>query len=116
MINFIKEKGGGAKAPVIKKRDLPVETDVNKLVTHCCGLNIFKTGGEDVKLKPNSEYPEWLWKLPIDRLPVPEDFDPETLDYWLIKRKSQIIYKKKLMKDKYPEPFLPKRIKNLRLA
>lgn len=57
-----KEKG----QQVSKKIDLPVETDAQKLVKFCCGLNILKTGGKEVELKPDSEYPSWLWDLHVD--------------------------------------------------
>ena len=95
---------------------MPVETDVNKLVTYCCGLNYLKTGGEEVKLKADSEYPEWLWKLPLDGGPTEEEQDPENIKYWLRKRRIAIAHQQKSLKNKYPEPFIPKRIKNLRLA
>lgn len=51
-------KGG----PVVEKSELPVETDAKKLVKFVCGSNILKEG-KDVELKPDSEYPEWLWNL-----------------------------------------------------
>lgn len=54
-----KLKGAG---PAIEKKKLTVETDVNKLVNYVCGTCLTKTG-EDVKLKEDSEYPEWLWTL-----------------------------------------------------
>ncbi len=85
-------------------------------MTHCCGLNYLKTGGEEVKLKPDNEYPEWLWKLPLDGGPTEQEQDPEHIDYWLRKRKLAVANKLRLSKNKYPEPFIPKRIKNLRLA
>lgn len=43
-------------------KEFPVETNPFKLVEYCCGSNIYKEG-EDVKLKPESEYPDWLWTL-----------------------------------------------------
>ena len=63
---------------MIKRKDLPVETDANKLVTYCCGLNLFKEGGEEVQLKPDSEYPEWLWSVKLDGARNLEELDPET--------------------------------------
>lgn len=54
-----KMKGTG---PAIEKKKLPVETDTTKLVNYVCGTGLTKTG-EDVKLKDDSEYPEWLWTL-----------------------------------------------------
>lgn len=45
-----------------KIKEFPVETDPHKLVNYVCGSNIYQEG-EDVKLKPESEYPEWLWSI-----------------------------------------------------
>lgn len=67
---------------VIEKKTLPVETDVNRLITHVCGTNIYKEGGEDVKLKPDSEYPDWLWTIRICPPPPLEELDPNTKQYW----------------------------------
>ena len=52
----------GKVGPTLEKKILPVETDVNRLVTHLCGSCITKTG-EDIKLKEDSEYPDWLWQI-----------------------------------------------------
>jgi hypothetical protein len=49
-----------------------------------------KTGGEEVKLKPDNEYPEWLWKLPLDGGPTEQEQDPKHIDYWLRKRKLAV--------------------------
>lgn len=64
-----------------KKKRLPVETDPEKLVNYCCGSNILKEG-EDVKLGPDSEYPDWLWTLRLGPPPPLEDMDPNTKEYW----------------------------------
>jgi large subunit ribosomal protein L54 len=101
--------------PIIKKKDLPVETDANKLVNYCCGLNIYKTGGEEVKLKDDYEYPDWLWRLNCGGNTF-EDMDPNTLQYWVRKRRTEMRYKSKLRKGLYPEPFIPKNVRRLRLA
>ncbi|RNA16282.1 39S ribosomal mitochondrial [Brachionus plicatilis] len=109
----ISKKGG---AQQVKKVELPVERDATKLATFCCGLNILKTGGEEVAIKPDSEYPEWLWSLSLDKGPSLEEMDPDTMEYWARKRRVALRHKNKLMKNQFPEPFIPKRIKNLRLA
>merc|ERR1712116_74296 len=64
------KKGGkkGKLGPVVERRVLPVETDPEKLVNYVCGSNIMKEG-ENIKLQPDSEYPEWLWDLNIDKPP-----------------------------------------------
>lgn len=42
---------------------LPVETDPEKLVNYVCGSHPVKENREDLKIKDDSEYPEWLWTL-----------------------------------------------------
>ncbi|KAI4486135.1 hypothetical protein M0802_012555 [Mischocyttarus mexicanus] len=79
-------KGVTSKKPTTSRRVVfPVEKDVNKLLTYCCGSNYFKEG-EDIKLKPDSEYPDWLWTIPLkpERL---EDMDQNTKQYWRRLRK-----------------------------
>ena len=94
-----------------------VETDPKKLVKYCCGLNILKTGGQEVELKPTSEYPEWLWELKIDgKGPSIDEMSPDTLEYWFRKRRIALRHKNKLSRRQYPEPFIPKSVTSMRLA
>lgn len=58
----------------MEKVKLPVETDAKRLVTHLCGSNLLAEGGEDIELKPDSEYPEWLWNLHIGE----SEFSPDS--------------------------------------
>jgi len=67
---------------VVEKIVIPVETDATKLVSYCCGSNIL-INGQDVKLKPDSEYPEWLWTMRTGRAPTLDEMDPTTKEYWL---------------------------------
>lgn len=67
---------------------IPVEKDVNKLLTYVCGSNIYKEG-EDIKLKPDSEYPEWLWKIRTEP-PQLSELDPNTKQYWRYLRKQAL--------------------------
>ncbi|XP_054278777.1 39S ribosomal protein L54, mitochondrial-like [Macrosteles quadrilineatus] len=69
----------GAAAEKVK---LPVETDAKRLVKYLCGSNIQAEGGQEIELKPDNEYPEWLWKLHIGKNKSLEELDPNTLDYW----------------------------------
>lgn len=75
------KKGKKGSAGGSTKIILPVETDAHKLVSHLCGSNIFKEG-EDIKLKDDSEYPDWLWKIHVDEPKKLEDLDPNTKAYW----------------------------------
>ncbi|KOC59779.1 39S ribosomal protein L54, mitochondrial [Habropoda laboriosa] len=83
--NYAVDKKKPAKA-VQQKIDIPVEKDVNKLITYVCGSNIYNDG-EDVKLKPDSEYPEWIWNIRTEPLKL-EDLDPNTKQYWRYVRKQ----------------------------
>ena len=68
MLGGVASKGKAGKlgklGPVVEKRVLPVETDPVKLVNFVCGSNYSKEG-KDVELKPDNEYPDWLWTLRI---------------------------------------------------
>lgn len=77
----LKKKKLGKAGPTIEKKQLPVETDPERLVNYACGTNIFKTG-EDIKLKPDSEYPDWLWNIRIGPPPPLEELDPNSKEYW----------------------------------
>ncbi|KAL4709510.1 hypothetical protein ACJJTC_007241 [Scirpophaga incertulas] len=70
------------KVSTMEKKEIPVETDPEKLINYVCGSNIYLTG-EDIKLKDDSEYPDWLWTLNTGAPPRLESLDPNTKQYWL---------------------------------
>ncbi|KAL6428644.1 hypothetical protein ACFW04_007924 [Cataglyphis niger] len=86
----------------VEKKLLPVETDVNRLLTYVCGTNIFKEGGEDVKIKPDSEYPSWLWTIRTGPPPSLEELDPNTKQYW---RKLRLLGLKRNNREKATKKF-----------
>ncbi|XP_017460823.1 PREDICTED: 39S ribosomal protein L54, mitochondrial [Rhagoletis zephyria] len=94
-----KKKKLGKLGPIVEKKEIPVETDANKLVNYVCGSNILKTG-QDIKLKPDSEYPDWLWSLNVDRIIPVEEMDPETKQYWRRLRKQGLRRNNQLSKLK----------------
>lgn len=61
---------------------LPVETDPHKLVNYCCGLN-YHQDEPPIKLKDDSEYPEWLWKLRLGPQPNSWEMEEGTKEYYL---------------------------------
>ncbi|CAF0793865.1 unnamed protein product [Brachionus calyciflorus] len=109
----VSKKGG---AQQVRKIEIPIETDAKKLANFVCGLNIVKKDGVEVPIKPDSEYPEWLWSLNVDKGPSLEEMQKDTLQYWARKRRLALRHKNKLMKNEFPQPFIPNKIKNLRLA
>lgn len=78
---------------------IPVETDINKLITYVCGSNIYKKG-EDIILKPDSEYPEWLWNIKLEPRKL-SDLDPNTKQYWRYVRRQALIRNNQMSKYKY---------------
>ncbi|XP_026735378.1 39S ribosomal protein L54, mitochondrial [Trichoplusia ni] len=82
-----KKKAG--KLSTMEKKEMPVETDPEKLVKYVCGSNIYTTG-EDVKIQEDSAYPEWLWSLNTGRAPALEELDPASKSYWLRVRAAGI--------------------------
>lgn len=61
---------------------LAVETDPHKLVNYCCGLN-YHVDEPDVQLKPESEYPDWLWTLRLGPKPNSWEMEKGTKEYYL---------------------------------
>lgn len=86
----------------VEKKVLPVETDINRLMTYVCGTNIYKEGGEDVELKPDSEYPSWLWNIRTGPPPPLEEMDPNTKQYW---RRLRLLGLRKTKKERATRKF-----------
>lgn len=99
MLGMKKKKIGGKSGPMVEKKILPVETDPERLVNYCCGSNIYKTG-EDVKLGPDNEYPDWLWNIRTGPPPPLEELDPNSKEYWRRIRKMGIQKQNQLSKLK----------------
>ena len=54
---------------------MDTETNPDKLVNYVCGSN-YKIEGEDVKLGPDSDYPDWLFTMNVKR-PKPKSWEIE---------------------------------------
>ncbi|EDW56561.1 39S ribosomal protein L54, mitochondrial [Drosophila sechellia] len=94
-----KKKKLGKLGPIMEKKVIPVETDANKLVNYVCGSNYLKTG-EDVKIKPDAEYPDWLWTLNTERIIPLDELEPDSKQYWRRLRKLALRRNNQLSKLK----------------
>nr|XP_002125406.1 39S ribosomal protein L54, mitochondrial [Ciona intestinalis] len=74
------ETSKGSKAKVLVEIPKPIR-DTKLLQTRCCGLNKY-IEGEDPVLKPDHEYPEWLWTIHTGKPKTFADMDPDTKEYW----------------------------------
>ncbi|XP_028260066.1 large ribosomal subunit protein mL54 [Parambassis ranga] len=73
--------------------------DPVKLTSYAVGANILKQG-EDPKLKPTEEYPEWLFQLNLGTAQKLNELEPDTWQYWKRLRKENIWRSNKLSKGK----------------
>ena len=80
---------------------MDVEKDPEKLVNYCCGAN-YKVDGEEIKLKPDSEYPDWLFTMDVKR-PKPKSWEIEdktSLEYFEATKLEATMKWKRLSKQK----------------
>ncbi|XP_078054250.1 large ribosomal subunit protein mL54 [Mustelus asterias] len=69
------------------------------LTTHAVGVNIYKQG-KDPELRPDSEYPEWLFTLNLGPPKSLDELDPESWEYWKRIRKHHMWQHNKIHKGK----------------
>jgi len=63
-----------------------------------------KQEGEAIKVKDDTEYPEWIWDLKLDKLPQYTYYDPKTKEYWeCLKREGQIRFHRMLQVTPHPK-------------
>ncbi|KAL1789464.1 39S ribosomal protein L54, mitochondrial [Sigmodon hispidus] len=62
-------------------KDPEVCTDPIQLTTHAMGINMYKEG-QDVALKPDPEYTEWLFQMNLGPPKMLEELEPESHEYW----------------------------------
>ncbi|KAL6063145.1 hypothetical protein STEG23_037797 [Scotinomys teguina] len=92
-------KGSKGSVATEALKDPEVCTDPAQLTTHAMGVNIYKEG-QDILLKPDSEYPEWLFRMNLGPPKTLEELDPESLEYWRLLRKQNIWRHNRLSRNK----------------
>ncbi|KAM3940187.1 LOW QUALITY PROTEIN: large ribosomal subunit protein mL54 [Leptodactylus fuscus] len=100
---------GYAKKPVVKGKGKGFVKEAQKgpevckdpaiLTTHAMGVNIYKSGS-DVKLKDDSQYPEWLFQLDLGPPKSLAERSPDTPQYWKLLRKLHMWRNNRLAKVK----------------
>uniref|UniRef100_A0A3P9MBS7 Large ribosomal subunit protein mL54 n=1 Tax=Oryzias latipes TaxID=8090 RepID=A0A3P9MBS7_ORYLA len=100
--NQTKNVSAKGKGKGMAKEDLKgpeVCKDPLRLTSYAVGANILKQG-EDPKLKPAEEYPEWLFQLNLGDVKRLHELEPDSWDYWSRLRKENIWRYNKLHKGK----------------
>lgn len=96
---FLFSVKGGVQSTGKRRFRIPVNNDPHHLVTHLSGSNIYKVG-EDIKIKDDSHYPDWIWTAKIDGPPALEDFTPDDEEYWEWIEHTNKARKYRLMRSK----------------
>ncbi|XP_008835278.1 39S ribosomal protein L54, mitochondrial [Nannospalax galili] len=96
----LKGGGKGSKGSMVGEalKDPEVCTDPVQLTTHAMGVNIFKDG-QDVALKADHEYPDWLFQMNVGPPKKLEELDPGSREYWRLLRKQNIWRHNRLSKS-----------------
>ncbi|XP_028300891.1 large ribosomal subunit protein mL54 [Gouania willdenowi] len=99
---YAKKVVGKGKGKGMVKEELKgpeVCTDPVRLTSYAVGANIYKQG-EDPKLKPFEEYPEWLFNLNLGEPKKLSELEPDSWEYWKRLRKENIWRHNRLHKGK----------------
>jgi hypothetical protein len=80
-------KGGKKGADKGGEFNSPTVTDPKTLQSVCVGIQL-EEGAPEVSLKPDDEYPNWLWEMSVEPKYLPEHFTPDTEDYYRALEKS----------------------------
>uniref|UniRef100_A0A8C3LF09 Large ribosomal subunit protein mL54 n=1 Tax=Chrysolophus pictus TaxID=9089 RepID=A0A8C3LF09_CHRPC len=89
----------GKSTPKEQLKGPEVCTDPVTLANYAVGVNYLKDSPE-VALKPDSEYPEWLFQIHLGPPKKLEEMDPDSLEYWRRLRKYNSWQRNKLKKSR----------------
>lgn len=84
------------------------------MVNYLSGSNIYKQG-EDIKIKDDSHYPDWIWTAKIDGPPTIEDYTPEDEEYWECIHHVNFVRKYKLERSKPKDVMVVGRLEKERI-
>ncbi|CAF0733992.1 unnamed protein product [Rotaria sp. Silwood1] len=110
--------GGGVakKGAVITttiQQYIDAETDPEKLVKYCCGLN-YKKDQEHIEIKADSAYPDWLFGLEkLDKIDI-DQLDKDTWEYWTRYNEQGDEYLRTINEKRFPERYIPTWLKELK--
>ena len=107
------EKGAVVTSTTTIQQYIEPETDPEKLVKYCCGLN-YKKDQQHIEIKADSEYPEWLFGLEkLDKIDL-EQLDKDTWEYWTRYNEQGEEYLRIVNERRFPERYIPTWLKELR--
>lgn len=97
VLNTVQTRGYAKKVATKGKKGMVKEElkgpevckDAARLTSYAVGVNIFKQG-EDPKLKPPEEYPEWLFQLNLGEPKKLHELESDSWEYWKRLRKENI--------------------------
>jgi hypothetical protein len=108
---LILEKGAVITTTI--QQYLEAETDPEKLVNYCCGLN-YKKDQELVQIKADSSYPDWLFGLEkLDKIDI-DQLDKDTWEYWTRYNEQGDEFLRLINEKRFPERYIPTWLKELR--
>ena len=109
---FSLEKGAVMTTTNIQQY-IEAETDPEKLVKFCCGLN-YKKDQASVEIQADSSYPDWLFGLEkLDKINL-DQLDKNTWEYWTRYNEQGEEYLRLVNEKRFPERYIPTWLKELR--
>jgi len=103
----------GAVITTTIQQYLDAETDPEKLVKYCCGLN-YKKDQESIEIKADKVYPDWLFGLEkLDKMDI-EQLDKNTWEYWTRYNEQGEEYLRVINEKRFPERYIPTWLKELK--
>ena len=92
---------------------IEAETDPEKLVKLCCGLN-YKKDQIPVEIQADSSYPDWLIGLEkLDKIDL-DQLDKDSWEYWTRYNEQGEEYLRLINEKRFPERYIPTWLKELR--